>query len=104
MAQQDKLGTRATTVRRLDTGEGDMVIVTYHDTDVVKWTAKKIILDSGGWRTATTKTRMNQASRQFGLGFSVFQEDYSWYVDLPNEEPLEFVDGMTLERELIDAA
>ena len=48
----------------------------------------RIVLNTGGYFTATTKTRMNQASRQFNLGFLVFQEDFKWYVD---------VDGHTLE-------
>ena len=55
-------------------------VVTLHGTDVVKFNDKEIILNTGGWKTVTTKARMNQVSNQFGLGYSVYQEDGTWYV------------------------
>lgn len=58
-------------------GGGD---VTYHDTRVVYRNDEAITLDTGGWWTVTTKRRMNQASRSFGLGFSVFAKRGRWYV------------------------
>jgi hypothetical protein len=82
MAQVNKLGTRHTTVVRKPSGE---IRVTYHSTDVVTLDANgNITLDTGGWRTNTTKTRMNQAANQFGLGFRVHQDDFSWYVTTYN--------------------
>jgi hypothetical protein len=48
--------------------------VWYHSTCVVEFDKDVIKLCTGGWRTATTKTRMNQASNQFGLGYSVYQK------------------------------
>lgn len=77
MAQQDILGRRATTIRTV-AGETQ---ITYHSTVIVAFTDKVIELDHGGWPTATTKTRMNQASRQFGLGYHVFQHNWDWFVD-----------------------
>lgn len=76
MAQQHKLGKGNTYVR----GEGKTMIVRFHNTDVVKFTPKTITLNTGGWETSTTKTRMNQASNQFGLGYTVTQKDFSWFV------------------------
>lgn len=70
-------------------------VVTYIRTRIVEWTADTVTLRSGGWQTVTTKRKMNQAARQFGLGFSVWQRDYSWYVTLPNGEVCDFEDGMT---------
>lgn len=93
MSQQHKLGTTATTV---STSDG-MTRVTFYHTDVVRFNAEKIILDSGGWKTATTKTRMNQASNQFDLGFSVFQKDHEWFVEVDGK-PFVFVDGMEIAR------
>lgn len=61
MTQQNKVGTHATSVY---TGLG-ITNIQYHGTKVVRFDAETITLDSGGWRTATTKTRMNQAARQF---------------------------------------
>jgi len=78
MAQIHKLGTRHTTVVRKPTGE---IRVTYHSTDVVTVHANgNITLDTGGWRTVTTKTRMNQAANQFGLGYQVYQTGGVWRV------------------------
>lgn len=92
MAQQNKLGKVATTV----TGNSlDNIRVTYHSTDIVTVTKVKgklrITLDTGGWFTPTTKTRMNQASNQFGLGYRVYQDKGSWYVKKYNGKEIPFV-------------
>lgn len=85
----NKLGTHATTV----TMDGDTVIVTYHNTNIVKVSPDKIILDSGGWFTQTTKRRMNQASEQFNLGFRVYQNKGKWFAKL-NDRISQFQDGV----------
>ena len=73
------------------------LIVRYHKTAIVKRdNAGVITLNSGGWRTVTTKRKMNQASHQFGLGYGVFQKDFDWYVDF-NGATVEFEDGMELK-------
>ncbi len=101
MARTDKIGKTATNVyREIDPVNGiENTCIRYHSTVVVKFNRNVIVLNSGGWRTVTTKLRMNQASSEFGLGFSVYQKDYEWFVranwmggDLP------FSDGMTLQR------
>jgi len=75
MAQQ-QLGKTATTVRVNEEGETEVV---YHQTAVVTFDDKTITLNDGGWSTSTTKTRMNQASNQFRLGFRVYSKDWQWY-------------------------
>ena len=82
MSNPNKIGRTATQVFNEDHPVlGKVTIVVYHNTPVVKFNGDKIILDSGGYKTLTTKTRMNQAANQFGLGFFVFQKGYDWYVD-----------------------
>lgn len=76
MAQQYRLGSKAT---KLFT-KGRSTCVKYHNTVVVKFTSKTIILNTGGWKTATTKTRMNQASNSFNLGYNVFSKSGKWFV------------------------
>lgn len=76
MAQQDKVGKTATVIGKDD----DAMYVQYHQTKVVTWDDKKIILDTGGYETAATKSRMNQASNQFNLGYRVYQEKGNWFV------------------------
>lgn len=76
MSQQTRLGKHATTVRN----ENDETIVRYHETDILKFNDERIELNTGGWFTATTKTRLNQAAFQFGLFFKVYQSKGLWYV------------------------
>ncbi len=76
MSQQSRLGKGNTTVYTRE----DMMRVRFHYTDVVSWNDSTIILNTGGWQTATTKSRMNQASRQFDLGYSVYAKNFGWFV------------------------
>lgn len=82
MAQQHRLGKTATTVATHD----GFTRVTYHSTVVVTFNDAQFSLNSGGWHTATTKTRMNQASHQFGLGYTVFQRDGHWFVNYRGQD------------------
>ena len=61
--------------------------VYYHSTPVVKIdaTRKRITLSTGGWRTATTKTKMNQAARVFDLHYTVYQQDGTWWIHVNPE-------------------
>ena len=82
MAQQHTIGTHATTVSEID----GLMTVVYHRTPVVRWDHTQIILDHGGYMTATTKTRMNQASNQFRLGYYVYQKNFEWFVHFEDRE------------------
>lgn len=94
MGQQHKVSGRATSIYHHSNGT---IAVRYHSTDVVMFNDKTITLDSGRWRTATTKTRMNQASNQFGLGYYVFQKDFSWFVEYKGKT-IDFQDHMEMDR------
>ena len=93
MTQLNQVGNHATVILTVD----DVTSVIYHETQVVRFNYDHIILNSGGWQTPTTKTRMNQASNQFNLGFNVFQKRGKWYVE-HNNSIREFKDGMMLMR------
>ena len=80
MSQTHTIGKVATTVARDDDG---VLRVTYHSTPVVTlYPNGKLVLNHGGWTTHTTKTRMNQASNQLRLGFTVWQKGFAWFVDI----------------------
>ena len=68
------------------------ISVKLHRTTVVEFNDSIVRLWHGGWKTATTKARMNQASDHYGLGFRVFQDKKVWYVSLPNGETVPFTD------------
>ena len=76
MAQQYRLGTHKTYIRT----QNRTTKVRYHYTDVVSFSPSLITLNTGGWFTNTTKTRMNQASRQYNLGYRVQQIRGRWIV------------------------
>ncbi len=78
-------------------GQDGFTVVKLYATDVVKFNDSTIILNSGGWLTATTKQRMKQASKDFQLGFNVYQEKGNWFVSF-NGKVIPFVDGMTIDR------
>lgn len=71
MPQMHKLSNYKTTI---ETRAGKTRIV-YHSTCIVEFDEKQIILRTGGWDTVTTRRKMNQASRQFDLGFTVYRAD-----------------------------
>jgi len=99
MSRTNTIGAHKTVVFT----EAGWTRVVYHTTCVVRWNHETIVLDSGGWQTATTKLRMNQAARQFGLGFSVYQSDYTWFVALDDGSTIPFVDGMEILRTPLDS-
>lgn len=86
------------TARRIETdGNGGDMKFFYHRTAIVivQKLPAQISLNSGGYRTATTKLAMNQASNQFSLGFQVWQQKGDWFVTMRNGDVHPFVDGMT---------
>lgn len=87
------IGTHRTTIAQ-DNGS---TVVTYHATQVVSFNDKFINLRSGGYRTVTTKRRMNEASKMFGLGLQVYQTNFDWFVRYGGKVYL-FHDRMTLDR------
>lgn len=78
MPRIDRLSKFATTWET----ERNRGSVTYHSTRVVAWENDIITLNTGGWRSVTTKRKMNQASNQFALGYSVYQKNGDWFVYL----------------------
>jgi len=92
MSKYNEVGSHKTAIYQ---NERAMTAVRYHATEVVQFDNDKIILNSGGWRSNTTKLRMNQTSNQYGLGFSVYQRNFEWFVDFGGST-VPFVDGMTL--------
>jgi len=76
---------------------GNLTTVRLYETNVVSFFTgggDAVVLNSGGWRTATTKSRMNQTSNQYDLGYQVYQQDFEWFVKTRHDGILPFVDGM----------
>lgn len=94
MPRMDKLSNYRTNVMATN----GVLTVIYASTPIVQADAHTITLDSGGWKTVTTKRKMNQAARQFGLQYSVYQKDFDWFVVKPDGETIPFEDLMVFER------
>ena len=69
-----------------------------HRTDIVIWTTissglfSRVILNTNGWETVTTKARMNQ----YMPNGHVYQHKYKWYVSTPDGD-VPYYDGMQLD-------
>lgn len=73
-------------------------ILKLHSTDIIKWQDDKIILNSGGWNTVTTRARFNEWLPD---GVKVYQNTGITYLqDTRNKniDTVEFFDGMELAR------
>lgn len=72
--------------------------VRLHSTDVVTFHRDgRIVLNSGGWQTVTTKERMN---RYLPAPYGVFQKKHVWYVwNRQTGTKTKYFDGITLKFE-----
>ena len=59
-----------------------------HNTQAVK-------LNTGGWYSNTTKSRLNAILSEVKYGCAEFQKQWNWYVSF-NNQTQDFVDGMIL--------
>lgn len=89
----DRLVTKGNS--RIIFNDDESISVRYHSTVIV--TVEKdgahIILNSGGYRTYSTKARMNEIARLgqdgYESAYQVWQKDFEWFV---NDDP--FYDGI----------
>ena len=94
MASIDTIGSHKTSVFTHE----NTTFVKYHWTNVVSFNEDTITLNTGGFETNTTKTRMNQTSNQFNLGFRVYQKNFDWFVEYAGKT-FEFLSNeLVLER------
>ncbi len=68
-------------------------IVTFHNTEIIIFKANgNIILNSGGYRTPTTKERINR----FLPGYHIEQRNNIWYISDDQDNETIFLDGMII--------
>ena len=69
------------------------VAILLHHTEIVRaFDDGYFALDSGGWHTVTTKSRMNE---YLPGGYRVYQQDFAWSLRTPDGD-VPFHDGMVL--------
>jgi len=92
-------GNRHLTKRDAIAAENGNVYCYLWGTPIADVTADKITLRSGGYRTPTTKSRLNALLRLTGRNLSIYQKNFVWYVyDAALCETIEFRDGITFDR------
>ena len=63
-----------------------------HNTQALK-------LNTGGWHSNTTKSRLNAILSELKCGCGVFQKNFDWYLST-NNQTVDFWDGMILSNNL----
>ena len=61
-----------------------------HNTQALK-------LNTGGWHSVTTKSRLNAILQEVKYGASVFQKNFNWFLSY-NNQTHDFNDGMILSN------
>lgn len=86
MACMNHIGTHRTAI--ID--NAGIVTVQYCNTIVftLDRVNHRLTLNDGGYRTHTTKTRINQALTVYGLNIRVFQRNFEWFVS--------YMDGLSM--------
>lgn len=98
--------TKAKIVKRntFERQENNETIIRLHGTDIVrKYADGRVVLNSAGWKTVTTKDRMND---HLPAGFQLYSDKGHWYVrkgswgdkDAPAAE---YFDGMSIPDDVL---
>ena len=82
MSKESIANKYKTTVHTNENGEN---VVTYYETDIVRYNDAQIFLDTGTHKSRTTKSRMNMASQEFDLGYRIYQKGEHWYIAYQNQ-------------------
>lgn len=77
----------------------DYFVILLHGSQIAVITQDKIILDSCGYRTMTTKDRLNKILDDNQVNYRIYQEHFMWFVynTFPSNHELQckFYDGIT---------
>jgi hypothetical protein len=73
--------------------------VVLHNTTVFVMNDSLITLNSGGWRTNTTKTAINRAFDLLDIPARLWQKKFEWFVTYDGTT-FDFEDGMNLDGRL----
>jgi hypothetical protein len=73
---------------------GDKITRLYETNIVINKKDGTTILNSGGWRTQTTRERLNNLTP-----FHIYQEKLVWYISTPKSQTFQFYDGITFNRD-----
>ena len=77
----------------------DCSTIVLHRTAIAVWDHKNqaLKLNTGGWYSVTTKSRLNAILSELIAGARVFQRDFNWFLSY-NNQTHDFMDGMILSQ------
>lgn len=75
-------------------------VLRFHDTDIAEWSGDTLVLNSGGFRTVTTKARINEI---LPAGIRLDQDRGNWWLRQDGER-VAFYDGIAIRDGRIPAA
>ena len=77
----------------------DCSTIVLHRTAIATYDHKNqaLKLNTGGWYSVTTKSRLNAILDQLITGARVFQKDFNWFLSY-NNQTHDFMDGMILSQ------
>jgi len=79
---------------KIDTDTGYKIRL--HDTDIIEYNDNKIILNSGGYQTKTTRDRIN---KYLPAEYHLSQKNFEWFIlDKGNGKITPFIDNIILNR------
>ena len=75
----------------------DCSTIVLHRTAIAVYDHKNqaLKLNTGGWHSNTTKSRLNAILSELKCGFRVFQKNFDWYLST-NNQTVDFWDNMIL--------
>ncbi len=80
--------------------QGNLIIVTYYDTVIMSFNEKnEVTINSGGWRTCTTKLRINEF---LPAEYHLYQDRSIWYIRKGSRDSKDtniFFDGFTIPKD-----
>ena len=97
MTPNDKINNKYKTT--MSVGRDGEMVVFYYKTAIVLVDKDKIVLNTGGWQTTTTRARMNFVSRELNLGYRVYQKQNQAFVDYADQTHRFDTDRIQLNRE-----
>jgi hypothetical protein len=75
--------------------DGADIVIIFHWTKIIRYRPDgSVVLNSGGYRSVTTKANLNQYS-----DCTIWQEKYVWYASYGDDKKMEFEDGMEYSGE-----
>ena len=78
--------------------ERDASYVYLHGNHIATILETSLELYSCGYKTKTTKSRLNAILSEHGNGARIFQRNFEWVViDTDNNDPIPFTEGMVLK-------